>query len=222
MTVDRNLLYSRSVLAPAEVRGGSGLTGMPVAPTAMAQNFLSGNVFPTFNPRGAERRRIQGRFRRPAPAGSYPCALFLCGSALTPPDACHRGRSPPWRSARSSHRRWISLLPIPDKPPDDQHYDCRQHRADQYNCHVPLYPFPHTAFSFGVPSVSEKGFPGAGTFFRKPPDFSRFSAPRSRYRNRASRLFSDIDLGRQLGGFLIGAHQHIDHTSQQGNRRDQS
>ena len=120
LTVDRNLLYSRSVLAPCGSPGRFRLTGMPVAPTAMAQNFLSGNV---------------------RTAGGFP------------------------------------LLPVPDKPPDDQHYDCRQHRADQYNCHVPLYPFPHTAFSFVVPSVSEKVPGGRGLLSGSPRTFPPFLRP---------------------------------------------
>ena len=81
LTVDRNLLYSRSVLAPCGSPGRFRLTGMPVAPTAMAQNFLSGNVFPDLQPARSRKETHSGVGSAVLPLRVRTRVRFFCAGA---------------------------------------------------------------------------------------------------------------------------------------------
>ena len=79
--VDRNLLYSRSVLAPCGSPGRFRLTGMPVAPTAMVQNFLSGNVFPDLQPARSRKETHSGVGSAVLPLRVRTRVRFFCAGA---------------------------------------------------------------------------------------------------------------------------------------------
>ena len=81
LTVDRNLLYSRSVLAPCGSPGRFRLTGMPVAPTGMAQNFLPGNVFPDLQPARSRKETHSGVGSAVLPLRVRTRVRFFCAGA---------------------------------------------------------------------------------------------------------------------------------------------